>query len=311
MNAMTVWTYRLDGLHLMSDRRLPFLVPGPPDQDGPADVVLRFAPIVPPQTPVVSFRFCVAVHADGAALLDLPDGVRVLVESGCRMTVEAPPTIGEAALHADLFGPAISVLWHQRGRPPLHATVVEIGGRAVAVSGDSGMGKSTTAHTLLTRGHRLVADDQAIVDPATGMVEAGFPMLKLWPDAVPGVRLDPALRVFARGDKAYLPLSDGFRAEPLPLAGVIVLVADEQAETPWVERLGRRRGAALLHRMVMRRDVARALDGERGVFGWATALAARVPVAVLRRASDPSRVEEIAALVEDFAAGTAGASEGA
>lgn len=310
MNGMTVWAYRLGGLHLMSDRQLPFLVPAPPGWDGPADVILRFAPVIRPQTPEVSFRFCIAVHADGAALLDLPDGVRVLVESGCRMTVEAPPTIGEAALHADLFGPAISVLWHQRGRPPLHAAVVAIGGRAVAVSGDSGMGKSTTAHALLARGHRLAADDLAIIDPATGVVETGFPMLKLWPDSVPGLALDPALRVFAHGDKGYLPLPHGFQAEPLPLAGVVVLASDKQADAPWIERLDQRRGAALLHRMVMRRDVARALDGERGVFGWATALAARVPVAVLRRAPDPSRVEAIASLVENVAAAAVGPVEG-
>lgn len=41
----------------------------------------------------------------------------------------------------------------------IHGVLVEVSGRGVLITGDSGVGKSETALELLERGHRLVADD--------------------------------------------------------------------------------------------------------------------------------------------------------
>jgi serine kinase of HPr protein (carbohydrate metabolism regulator) len=46
----------------------------------------------------------------------------------------------------------------------LHATAVQIDGRAVLLLGRSGSGKSDLALRLIDRGARLIADDRVIVD---------------------------------------------------------------------------------------------------------------------------------------------------
>ncbi len=45
------------------------------------------------------------------------------------------------------------------GRSQVHGTLVEVHGVGVLIRGPSGIGKSETALELVTRGHRLIADD--------------------------------------------------------------------------------------------------------------------------------------------------------
>ena len=56
----------------------------------------------------------------------------------------------------------------------LHAAVVEREGGALILTGESGAGKSTLAALLGERGWRLMGDEFALVDPATGLLHA-FP----------------------------------------------------------------------------------------------------------------------------------------
>ena len=52
----------------------------------------------------------------------------------------------------------------------LHAAVLERGGRALVMPAPSGSGKSTLCAALLFRGWRLLSDELAIIEPATGML---------------------------------------------------------------------------------------------------------------------------------------------
>lgn len=45
----------------------------------------------------------------------------------------------------------------------IHAVCVNVSGLGVLLRGDSGVGKSETAHSLVGRGHRLVADDMVVL----------------------------------------------------------------------------------------------------------------------------------------------------
>ena len=45
----------------------------------------------------------------------------------------------------------------------VHAVLVEVFGIGILITGDAGIGKSETALELITRGHRLVADDSVVV----------------------------------------------------------------------------------------------------------------------------------------------------
>jgi hypothetical protein len=81
-----------------------------------------------------------------------------------------------------LLGQAISFALVKNGLEPLHATCVVIDGKAVALLGDSGYGKSSLAACCLEAGHRLLTDDQLVFREVPGGFQAypGPPRIKLF-----------------------------------------------------------------------------------------------------------------------------------
>lgn len=57
----------------------------------------------------------------------------------------------------------------------LHATTVSLAGRALAVAGPAGSGKSTTAAQMMVGGAALIVDDLTILTPEDGQVIASAP----------------------------------------------------------------------------------------------------------------------------------------
>ena len=295
------YRYRVYGLTLETGYPFP-LLRTEPDAGRVPDITARFGPVAPPAAPCVWEDRGVSLHADGSALLTVPGALRIAIRDGAEMLVEATPGLPDAMLHAWLFGPAMGALWHQRGTPPLHACVVAMGGLAVALAGDSGVGKSTTARALIARGHGLLSDDQAIVDPATLLVQPGWPAIKVWADtaAATGDTVDPALRVREGLDKFHLPLEPAFQREALPLGLVVVIERNGDAGPFDPDVVSWQKGAALLKRFMFRPRFGDRLDGGRAQFAWTLAVARRVPVIRLRRPDDLSalgpacdRIEEI------------------
>lgn len=145
------------------------------------------------------------------------------VRDGRRIEVAPVHGASRRTVRLAVLGQGMAVLLHQRGFLVLHASAVEIAGRAVAFLGDSGSGKSTLAAALHARGHRLVVDDVVAVRIGRQGPEvyAGFPQLKLWPDALTALgcdagtlrRVEPGLEKRARridggfADRAVLPLA--------------------------------------------------------------------------------------------------------
>ena len=65
----------------------------------------------------------------------------------------------EQAFEANLLNFVLSTSFTLQGEEPLHATVVDFGGRSAALLGSSGAGKSTLAAFLIAEGADLVTDD--------------------------------------------------------------------------------------------------------------------------------------------------------
>lgn len=217
-------SYRAFGLGIASALPLPELLAG----DGRADVEIhRSAPLE---------RNSLGPEATTATMV-APNEWRLMYDDVGVVTVRDGRTIELAPLRGvsprivrlTLLGPAMAVLLHQRGFLVLHASVVEMAGRAVAFLGESGAGKSTLAAALHARGHRLVADDVAAVrigPEGRPEVYAGFPQLKLWPDALTALGRDaaPLKRVEPGLEKRAHRLHDGFAERAvLPLAQLHVV----------------------------------------------------------------------------------------
>jgi HPr kinase/phosphorylase len=76
-------------------------------------------------------------------------------------------------MHQDKSQPATTTV-----RPPvrLHGVLVRVFGTGVLLIGDSGVGKSECALDLITRGHRLVADDAVDITLKEGRLRGSAPL---------------------------------------------------------------------------------------------------------------------------------------
>ena len=285
------YRYTAFGLGIASALRLPELLPG----DGSADVEIHRSESIsrsalPPEetagTLVAPNEW--RLTYDDVGVLTVRDG----------RTIELVPVRGASSrvVRLTVLGPAMAVLLHQRGFLVVHASVVEIGGRAVAFLGESGSGKSTLAAALHGRGHRLVADDVAAmrIGPDGPEVYAGFPQFKLWPDALTALGHDAALhrRVEPGLEKRARPLSEGFADRMvLPLAQFHVI---EEGPSVELTLLGLQDGFLALVRHAY--GVQR-LDGVSGVdhFQVRSEIVRRVPGCRLSR---PWDLDMLATVVE-------------
>ncbi len=84
---------------------------------------------------------------------------------GCRLY----PGVDAEWLQILLRGTVAALLLDLLGRPTLHASAVEMDGRAVVLAGGSGAGKTTTAAILCAAGARLLSDDVVAVEFDRGL----------------------------------------------------------------------------------------------------------------------------------------------
>ncbi len=125
------------------------------------------------------------------------------------------------ALAAHFLVPAAwSVVLSAHQRESLHGSAVEHGGRALAVLGLSGSGKTTAALTLLDHGWRLVSDDLLTFDSDLRVVP-GPPWIRLLPDHGGDRVGDPDVGGKLRVHPPTTP-------DPVPLAAMVILAPEHE-----------------------------------------------------------------------------------
>jgi hypothetical protein len=127
------------------------------------------------------------------------DGTDFVIDGAGRevwVTWPSSMTVGEVSAY--LLGPIVGVVMRLRGMTCLHASAVNVDGRAVAFLGREGAGKSTTAAALAVKGFPVLSDDTIALTEARDEWTAapGYPRVRLWPDAAGAIRAEagtPAL----------------------------------------------------------------------------------------------------------------------
>jgi len=191
---------------------------------------------------------------------DVPDfSVRLFPARPWRLVVRPSVTIGgdfmlpdalplplAQGLLAAEMGMNLQMALGQRRYLLLHAAVVERDGKALLMTGISGAGKSTLAALLSARGWRLMGDEFALLDPATGLIHA-FPRLVSLKNAaidvvtraMPDARFGPVLAGTPKGDIRHLvPDANAIAAMDVPVPPALLLFpsfgfeADDRAVPP-------------------------------------------------------------------------------
>jgi len=142
----------------------------------------------------------------------------------------APLPLALGLLAAEM-GMNLQMALGQRRWLLLHAACVERDGRALLMTGLSGAGKSTLAALLMGRGWRLMGDEFALLDPASGLIHAFPRLVSLKNEAVPvvaaalpGARFGPLLEGTPKGRLRHLvPDARAVAAMDAPAAPALIL----------------------------------------------------------------------------------------
>jgi hypothetical protein len=323
--AFLYWAY---GLCLACDEPLKGLFPAPPDvtpdlwtelrdddDHGPGDLpnprAWRIVRLEPPLTAWVA-----SSSAGPAFRLRYGTAVRnvefTISRSGSRIRARRTGecTIGD--VEALLLGPVLAAALRARGAICLHASAVAIDGLAVALLGEGGAGKSTTAAGLLRLGARPLADDLTVVVEREGrfLVHGGSRRLRLHPDAAAALGVENDLpRVWPdlpdRPERRYLDPPDesvdlSFPA-PVPLVALYILPErDSKIEGTVIEPLSAAHGLAALLSDASPSFMLPEL-GLPPEFDRRARLARAVPIRTLRRGVGLERLDSICRAIRDDA----------
>jgi hypothetical protein len=238
-----------------------------------------------------------------SALIRFSERAGLLVENGNEVTVEWEPTSADDGQDASwmIQGWGVTLAWLQRGNLSLHAATVQIGEEVVAVAGQRGAGKSTTAMGLRRRGHRLLVDDVTLIEfcGEKATVTAYSRNVHLTPDSADALGVDArALAMLAGGRrKSALRIEDP-PITPKPLDRIVALSTESGRMIPSVALL---RGAARLQTLqphVGRDGVAVAVLGPQRYFAALARLANSVEVQTLVRPTEGWTLERTLDLIE-------------
>jgi hypothetical protein len=300
--AVRYWLY---GVGLESDFAFPY---AESTRSGIAEVALRewsesFHSRLSPPSPSTFFQH--SHRPDGTTHLRWPGLFEFVVNaSGSEVRCRKLGRTSLESFHTYLLGQVVSFALLKQGIEQLHATVVAFDGRALALTGDCGRGKSTLAAALLRRGGKLLVDDMLVLKPNGHRVLAmpGPPRLKLLPDSAKraGFSSGKAVPMNPLVAKKIFPIRDA-QNEPVPLDHVYVLAAPN----PRTKRITIRRctpAAACAQVIAAAYNLDMALAGRAtSQLQWAASIANSVPVSMLSYPRDLKKLDDVAdTVVQSF-----------
>jgi hypothetical protein len=125
-----------------------------------------------------------------------------------------------------LFGVPTAICAFEAGDISIHASAVEIDGKAVLLAGPSMHGKTTLAAALVRGGHRLLSEDttRCSLQPAPS-IYPGPAALRLRADVARSFQIRGATVRARDGERVVLVLDERLRgdAAPVPLAAIVFL----------------------------------------------------------------------------------------
>ena len=270
--------------------------------DGQADV--RIVPMeerLAISLPQAELAALLVWQTEGDVVLRWPSFGVYRVRQGQRIEYAPLPSVSEAAVRVPLLGVCMGILLHQRGLLTLHASAVAVNGGAIAFVGEKGVGKSTTTAALTMRGHKLLADDVvAIASGGSGealKVSSGLAVVKLWPDSVEALAIDPGkVPLLHEGvEKRVLRISEHDNPRDVPLRCVYVLERGEAITSAPFQT--REAFSELVRHTYAARFLGAAAGGPRH-FQQCSTLLQQVPLRRLARSDDMSQLDRLMAQIE-------------
>ena len=273
----------LAGWRVRSEFRIPGLAPWA-GVEKPPDVTISTGALPDRHSTLALDGPLMQVARDGACWFTVPGIAAFYINrDATAVTVDARDP-ADSGVGAFLLGTVFGILCHKRGLLALHASCVEIGGRAVAFAGPSSLGKSLLAAALTKQGCSILADDITVIDTASldGPVALpSFPRLRLWRDALHALGMEDGEKERARPELEKYDVPSVLAANPRPLAAIYHLGRERVGTLDAITRISGARAIRTAGNAVYCIHAARALVGESAMLGQIARFCAAVPTFAL------------------------------
>lgn len=173
------------------------------------------------------------VAVDGETVyIRVPETAVFAMSRGENIQISPFPHVELDKIRLYVLGTCMGIILMQKRILPLHGSAIAIDGKAYAVVGHSGAGKTTLSSYLLEQGFGLLSDDLIAVtldEQHTPTVMPAYPQQKLWQQTLDmlGMNASGLKPLFERETKFAVPVAAKFHNEPMPLAGIFELVKSE------------------------------------------------------------------------------------
>lgn len=217
----------LAGWRVRSEFRLPDLLPWAGGPQKLVDITITAGKLFEPLTDCVFESPLIRIARDHSCWFTVPGIARFFVNhDATEIRVDANGSDpGETAAGLFLLSTVLALVCHNRGLIPMHASCVDVGGRAVMFTGPSCAGKSLLAAAFWKAGYAVLSDDVTVLNPAapTGAFALpSFPCLRLWRGALEPFELKPERLQRSRPEleKYNVSTQNTFVPEPRPLKAI-------------------------------------------------------------------------------------------
>ncbi len=226
-------------------------------------------------------------------------GVRPITEG----VVDRAADASDDSVRLFLLGAVFAALLQQRGVLALNASAVAMERGSAVFMGLSRAGKSTLAASFHKRGYRVLTDDLCAISFRAGqpMVWPGYPQLKLWPDVLERLDVDPGplRRVRPELEKRALALGGSFASEPLSPSRLYVLRSSNTAKRVEMKPVAGEGRIATIGIHTYGSQFVEGLGSEAHYFENLAMLVAALPIQVITRPSRHFMLDELIDLIEE------------
>lgn len=233
-NRLIRYFYEAFGLTFSSDIQLRELTPLTKNNNKIVDVVIEKADDLYPLWLENFQEDEFYIIKPNWLMLRVPEVALFCIENGNRITFSPFKEASEDEIRLYLLGTCMGAVLMQKKVLPLHGSAIAIDGKAYAILGECGAGKSTLAKAFLNRGYQLLSDDVIPVTFSTDevpFVTPSYPHQKLWIESLNnfGLESNQFKPLVDRETKFSVPATQ-FLNKSLPLCGIYELKKTENEE---------------------------------------------------------------------------------
>ena len=164
------------------------------------------------------------------------------IKNGNEVIVEPVENADEQQINIYLMCSCLGFIMLQREKVAIHGGVIKKNNKAIIITGNRGVGKSTLSTALRLKGYEFISDDVAAISiDKKVMVNPGFPYQKLCHDVMNKMNYDKSkFKMYnCNSNKKYIiPAFDSFENKDTPLDTIIEIKVDDINEVKLIEVKG-------------------------------------------------------------------------